>query len=270
MKYEFSDQNYYQFIKSRMPKDYQGVLPRRTKYGYDDAYLSGLKPIHEEIDVLDWLDVKEAIQHSHEHQTQPMYHQAATWAPDGYRHDQNGLPYCWAWSLIATLQDTRAMENKTTVPLAPVGMGWLVNWRSAGYYLDDSIKGLRDRGCPPATAVGGDPNSTNRNPNSYSNDWKEQALKYRLGETWDTRTGNDKYTIQQLATIITSGRSGYFAINAMSHAMSYTGLHWDEASYLNVKFGVRNSHNEPAPIITSGARWVCDELYGFAGSRLTT
>jgi hypothetical protein len=263
----YGDHNYKAFLP---PSGYQGALPRRTRYGYDDAYEIGLTPVTDKVDVLAWEDLKEAINDSHEKQTQPIYHQHNTWAPEGFRWNQDGLPYCWAWSLAATFMDLRATENKETVMLAPVSMGWLVNWRQNGYYLDDSIRGLRERGIAPADAVGDDPNSTNRDPDSYDDDWKEKAKQFRLVEVWDTDTrASDKYIIQQIGTILTSGRSGYFAINSMGHAMSMPGIWWDESKYLNVRFGVRNSHNESDIIETDGARWVPDEFYGMVSSVLT-
>jgi hypothetical protein len=207
---------------------------------------------------MEWGDLKESLETQHD-----------TWAPEGFRSNQDGLNYCWAWSLAATLLDLRAMEGKTTVMLAPVSMGWLVNWSNSGYYLDDSIRGLRERGIAPTSSVGGDFNSTNRNPRTYKDDWETEARKYRLGEVWDvdTRQG-DRATILQAATILCSGRPIYLAYNWWSHALMCTGMRWSESKKNNVIWEIRNSHGEPDTIDMDGDRGVPDELYGFVSSRL--
>jgi hypothetical protein len=99
------------------------------------------------------------------------------------------------------------MEGKETIYLAPVSMGWLVNWRSQGYYLDDTIRGLREKGVVPTSHVDDKFNSTNRNPNSYRDGWEAERQRYRLNEVWDidTRSGDMK-SILQAATVLCSGR----------------------------------------------------------------
>lgn len=265
----YSDANYRQMV----PKDYQGVLPRRTRYGADDAFELGLTPIEQSsLQILDWLDVKEALDRSNEQQLQPQYHQLDTWCADGFRSDQDGLPYCWAWSATATLSDLRAIENRETTMLSPVSLGELVNWRSQGYFLDETVAHLIKYGVAPASSVDGNFNSTNRNPNTFSDpNWKTTRLDYRLEEAIDLDTYHvdDKFIIRQFATAISSGRSVYYAINSMSHAMSITGMEFSESSYLNIRWKVRNSHNDLL-LTTEGSRWMPDEGIVFSSSKLAT
>jgi len=247
-----------------------GALPRRTMYGHDDAWSLGLTPLEDKVDVVQWEDLKEFIAISHERQVQPIYHQYDKWAPKGsFRSNQDGLPYCWAWSAVSTMMDLRAMEGKETVMLSPVSMGWLVSWASRGYYLDDTIRGMRERGVAPISSVDDDFNSRNRRPSSYKTGWKNEALKYRLDEVWDvdTRSG-DKKSILQAATILGTGRPIYLAYNWWGHALMCTGMKWDEGEKNNVVWLIRNSHNENDVIEMTGDRGVPDEMFGFVSSKL--
>ena len=265
----YGDTNWRQL--QRVYPDQPGVLPRVSRYGEDSAWELGIKPIEAQdmVQLLQWEDLKEALNKSHEEKTQPIYHQYNTWCPTGNRWNQDGIPYCWAWSATATMMDLRAMESKETIMLSPVSLGWLVGWKSQGYYLDSTINGLRERGVAPASATGGDPDSTNRNPNSYEDDWAEQALQYRLDEVWDidTRSG-DKTSILQAATALCSGRPIYLAYNWWSHALMCTGMRWDESKKNNVLWQIRNSHNEDDVIEMDGDRGVADEMYAFVSSVL--
>jgi len=167
------------------------------------------------------------------------------------------------------MMDLRAMEGKNAIDLAPVTLGWLVNWKSKGYYLDATINGLRSRGVAPASYVGGDINSVNRNHVNYQDGWEEEALKYRLDEVWDidTRSG-DKHSIAQAATVLCAGRPIYLAYSWWSHALMCTGMRWDESKKNNVVFQIRNSHNEDNIIELDGDRGVPDEMYAFVSSVL--
>lgn len=264
----YGDGNFRQMCQA----GYQGVLPRRSHYGHDDAYELGLKPIHESsLEVLAWEDLKEAITKSRADQTMPVFHQKDTWAPDGFRSNQSRLPYCWAWSATSTFLDLRTMEGKDTVMLAPVSLGWLVNWYSRGFYLDETVAGIKKHGIAPADYVEGGFNSMNRDPRTYKDGWEEVRKDFRLDEVLDinTRRVDDRFIIRQAATVLCAGRPLYMAIHSMGHAMMVTGIGWNESRYLNIEWDVRNSHNEPTTLLTHGERWVPDELIGFMSSKLT-
>lgn len=264
----YSDANFRQMV----PDDYVGVLPRRTRYGHDDAWGLGLTPIeYSSLDVLVWEDLKEAIQAARAAQAMPVFHQHDTWAPEGFRSNQDGLNYCWAWSAVSTFMDMRAMESKETVMLSPVSLGELVGWKNNGFYLDATASYIKRNGIAPVESVDGKFNSTLRNPSRFTDpDWKETRKAYRLEEVIDINTHrtDDRMIIRQAATALCAGVPLYMAINSMRHAMMITGIHWNESAYLNIKWDVRNSHNEPTTLLTEGERWVPDELIGFASSVL--
>ena len=268
----YGDHNWQQLAKSYAGVE-PGFIPRRSRYGDDLAVNKmGLLPVGDLTEILQWDDLKDAILLAREHRDMPIFHQYASWAPKGeFRSNQDGLPYCWTWSLTATFLDLRATEQKDLIYLSPVSMGWLVNWASRGYYLDDSIRGLRERGVAPISHVDDNFNSTNRNYRNYKSGWEEEALKYRLKEVWDidTRSG-DRNSILQAATVLCSGRPIYIAYNWWSHALMCTGMRWNEGKKNNIEWEIRNSHNENDVILMDGDRGVPDEMYGFVSSELLT
>ena len=91
-------------------------------------------------------DYQDAIDFAHEFQVFPSYAQTASWAPKGFQYNQNGLGYCWTWGGTACLMDLQRIHCVDMVLLAPVSMGYLVNWRNAGNYLESYIGGARDQG----------------------------------------------------------------------------------------------------------------------------
>jgi len=164
-----------------------GALPRPHKHRY--GHSPGLIPYGEAFpdELVDPKDFKEVIQHCHDEQIFPMYHQRDTWGPPGYRWSQNGLPYCWAWGLTAALMDCQAREGRHedggVKLLAPVSLGFCVGWKSRGNYLDDAVRGAKDRGICEARFV---PNQHSRQYRSYEDGWEANAKQNRVAEAWDT------------------------------------------------------------------------------------
>ena len=250
------------------PLNPAGALPRKTVYGEESAREIGLQPIHEvnALDVIDWHDMESAINAAIAAEAMPIHYQHATWAPPGFKSNQNGLNFCWAWSLTAATMDLRALEGKDTTILAPVSLGWLVGWKNRGYYLDDTIRGARERGIAPAEYCGGDFNSTNRSRSTYREGWEDEALRYRLGEVWDIDTNeSDRYSKQQAATVLCSGRPIYLAYDWWGHALMCAGMKWESG---DVVWQIRNSHNEPDIIEMKGPKGVPDEMYGLVSTIL--
>ena len=265
---KYGDHNYKQLIIPDKP----GFIPRRTRYNDDDAWKAGLTPIEyqDKVDLIAWEDLKEVLDLSHENKMQPMYHQYDTWAPPGFQYNQDGIGYCWTWSGTAALMDLRALEGKETVLLAPVAMGYLVNWQDRGNYLESFIGGARDTGVPPAIYIPGGINSVERDYRRYEDEWKTERGDYKLDEIWDTDTRSGaRTTILHCATILASAsRPIYIAYNWWGHALELVGMRWDESKMNNVVWIIRNSHNESDLIELDGSRGEPDEAYGFVSSVL--
>lgn len=233
------------------------ALPRRELYGSAEALEMGLEPVEGTPDILLQPDqYEEKIKESHSLQTQPIYHMYNSWRPKGTRYNQDGIGYCWTWGGTGCLMTTRAMEDKPTVLLAPVSMGYLVGWQNRGNYLASFITGARDNGVCPA--VDGNFNDLTRSQSYWNN--VGQRSKHRLGKVWDTRSSA---MTQHCISILCYGRSLYIAYNWWGHALELVGIrmvdgkpHWD----------ISNSHNEPEPITLTGTRAVPSEAYAFLNS----
>jgi len=241
----------------------KGALPRRTIYGA----APGLIPFGEAYPdkLVDPKDYKEIVQRCHDKKIFPVYHQHNTWAPKGFRWNQNGLNYCWAWSLTGNFMDCQAVEGKRKVGdviLAPTSLGFTVGWKNAGNYLDSAIQGTIKRGIAPASHV---PDFLSHNPKTFLPGWEEEAFKNRLSpdDVWDTDRNK---MIQHAITILSMGVSGYIAYNWWSHALGCVGVIWDESQTNNLVWQIRNSHDEDDIIEMTGSKAVPDELYGIRAS----
>ncbi len=158
----------------------------------------------------------------------------------------------------------RANMDLPNEPLAPNTLGWLVDWRNTGHYMDSTIKGLRERGVAPKTYV---PNLYTRNPFSFQEGWEDAALNYRAGEWWDVDVRrNDAFTVRQCLTILAGGDPIYGGLWWWNHALQLVGYEWDESEPQNVLAIWWNSHEDDL-IKIRGGRGVPDEAYGIrAGS----
>lgn len=260
----FDDSNYRDLLRD--PATENGIrqyLPRRTVCGSAEAMGMGLAPVLDYPDMLpDPKDFKEIIAYCHEKKIFPMYHRQASGL--NMKPYQNGYGFCWSYGAIACMEQTRAVEGQAPVKLGPFSLGWLVNWRNQGYYLDRTIAALRDRGAAPESFC---PEYV-LEPQKFKVGWEQEALKYRLLGTWDTRRSEGTVKmIQQALAILKTGRPGYIAYDWWGHALQCAGLVWDESQPNNVGWALFNSHKDGL-IELAGSRGVPDEFYGFGGTTI--
>ena len=216
-----------------------GALPRRTVYGQ----APGIDPFGERFPdkLVQPADYKEVILDCHKKKIFPVYHQHVSWAPPGFQWDQDGLGFCWAWSLTGNLMDLRAREGKPTVLLSPVSLGWLVNWRNQGNYLESAIRGIKERG---VCSMEYTPDPHSLNYRQYKEGWEEDALDHRLAEVWDLDNGSDARMIQHAISVLATGSSLHICYLWWGHALNCCGLRWDETKRNNLVWIIRNSHAE--------------------------
>jgi hypothetical protein len=231
-----------------------GALPRQTKYGSAPNLIPFGEAFPDKL--VDPADYKEVIQECHDQMIFPMYHQKAAWGPDGFQWNQDGLGYCWTWSGTGSVMNCRAREGKPTILLSPVSMGWLVNWRNRGNYLESFIEGAMERGIAPMEYT---PDQHSMDYKNYVKGWEEAALNYRIAEAWDSDTDS---MIQHAISILRCGVDGYIAYNWWGHALSLVGVRWDESVANNLVWVIRNSHDEDDFIELTGSKGIPDELYG--------
>jgi hypothetical protein len=242
-------------------KTLQGALPRRRPYG---AY-PGLVPFGEAYPdkLIDPSDYKEVIARCHREQIFPMYHQRNTWGAVGFRWYQNGLPYCWAWSATAATMDCEAREGKPVELLSPVSLGWLVSWRERGYYLAETIEGIKARGIAPMSFT---PNPHDPTPRKFVDGWEEAAMRHRILDAWDTDNSTLAKRIQYGISVLATASSDYIAYDWWGHALECVGVVWDETVANNLCWVIRNSHDEDNFIELTGDKAVPDEQYGIVST----
>lgn len=236
----------------------RGAIPREIEYGK----ISGVPAVEDFPQVLvEPKDFKERIEWCHREKIFAIYHQRASWAPPGVRWNQNGLPYCWAWGIVAALMDILAREGRDFPMLSPVSLGWLVGWARRGNYLSSAIRGLIERGVCSQKYT---PNIHLPDPRSFREGWEQNALEYRLGqgEVWDLDNRSRASMVQHAVSVLTTGTPIYIAYNWWGHALACCGVRWNPNVPYNLEWMIRNSHDEDDIIIMTGDRAVFDEAYG--------
>lgn len=234
-----------------------GCLPRTTLCGSRQAEAMGLVRIPDDLEPVPEADWKEVIAECHREKIFPMYHRRASKLQQ--KPTQNGLNYCWSWGLKAAMENARLLEHQPEVDLAAVSIGWTVNWRNAGNYLESALNAVRTRGMCSSEFV---PNQHILNPERFKAGWEEDALKYRLQEAWDgDRSAGVKSAIGQALAILKTGRTLYVAHNWWGHALTVEGMEWDETQLNNIVWDHFNSHADGS-IQLAGQKGVPDEFYG--------
>ena len=242
------------------------ALPRRTIYGHTEPWMipyGEQYPDH----LIKPSDYKGVIQHCHERGMFPIYHQRNTWGPPGFHWDQDGLGFCWAWGVAAACMDCRAREGKPVPLLSPVTLGWLVGWQNQGNYLDDALRGVRERGIAEMAYT---PAMHSLDYLGYKSGWEENGLQYRLEEVWDCNNFSDAAMIQHAITILATGTALYVGYYWWGHAVQCCGVKWDETEENNLVWLIRNSHNENDVIEMVGTRAVPDDAFGVRAMRTET
>lgn len=253
----YDDSNYADLIGTPNTEDGRPqCLPRRTVYGSPEAESFGLVPVLDFPDLLpDPKDFKEIIAYCHEKEIFSMYHREASTLPK--KPNQNGLGHCWNYGIRHALEDLRLTEGQAALKLAPNSLAWLVNWRNQGYYCDETIKAVRDRGIAPADCC----KEYDLDPRNFKADWQQRALENRVLEWWDTdgREGVLKMLRQGLA-ILRTGKPCYIAVDAWGHALEASGMIFDESLPNKVAWVYFNSHAD-GMIVMRSERMFPSELY---------
>jgi hypothetical protein len=208
-------------------------------------------------------DYQDAIEYAHQRQVFPSYAQKASWAPDGFQYNQDGLGYCWTWGGTACCMDLQQIHAVDVIKLAPVSMGYLVGWANRGNYLESYIKGAREEGI--CAAINGNIND-HRNTRSV---WEGKPRPVKLAKVWDidTRSGKER-ALQIMLSCLAYGCPVYIAYNWWGHALEMVALAWEPAKPYDVVFVIRNSHNESDFILLEGNKGIPDEMYAFVSLAL--
>jgi hypothetical protein len=170
-------------------------------------------------------------------------------AKDDY---QNGLGYCWAFSLAQSAMMIRALEGQSYKLLLAESLGYDVNWRNAGNYCSSAIEAAGKTGFCEASYS---PARFNLKPSTWKPGWQENGLQYRITEWWELGNVNMR---QEVATAMMLGFPVYTGYNRFSHAIAL-----DECGLDGKTFWVHspNTHGPGEDWTLKGTVAIPDEAY---------
>jgi hypothetical protein len=212
--------------------------------------------------LVDWKDAKEIIAHCRDNKIFPIFHLKESGLLDK-PWDQDGYGYCWAFGGTSSLMMCRQLEGQPFQRLNPFSLGWLVNWRNSGYYVDATMRGMRERGVASYDYAPVDLPK----PSRFKDNWEQDALNNRASEYWDTRYESQQYMLRQVLTVLQTGVPGSIAHNWWGHALSCIGMQWDEKQPNNIVIEEFNSHRDGIIELT-GSRAVPDIFIGLRATSL--
>ena len=113
------------------------------------------------------------------------------WKSDPKADFQNGLGFCWAYSLSQAAMSVRATMSQTFVQLAPESLAELTGYQNKGYYLDRALEyasanGIASRATVPQfkiTKAQWDPKYTDDRQNYMPLEWYDLGGKDVWAET---------------------------------------------------------------------------------------
>jgi hypothetical protein len=165
---------------------------------------------------------------------------------------QNGLPYCWTFSLSQDIKATRDRDVLPHVDLLAESMGGSVNWRSSGNYCGAAIKWAAERGmCDRSFS----PTRYNLRPSTWRSGWEQEALNHRVTEFWELGKINMR---QEVCTALLLGFSVYVGLNWAGHAMSFQELLLKNGKY---SIWTPNTHGDGQDWLLTGSKMIPDEAY---------
>ena len=188
------------------------VEPRRTTYGSSEAQQIGLIAGEEQIKPYpesEWPDRIKAMA--------GRFIGDVMVANKVKCKDQNGLGFCWTYSLTSCVEVIRLQQGQGYVELNPESLGGDVGWRNAGNSLDSAIAYARTHGIcerrfsPPHNLKTG----------TWQKGWEENALGYKPAE-WFDLDGKERWPMT--VTALLSGYPVYVGYDWWRHALIVVGL----------------------------------------------
>ena len=233
-----------------------GVLPRFIDYGSPEALARGIHPLEDYPDFVvpedEW---KERIQEAHKKKAFPIHHFEASDVP---AKSQGSTSFCWAYSMASAVEGCRLLEAQPYCRLAPATLGWLVDWRNAGYYLSETINGAGQRGIASSEFAPDGVYTTKQ----FKDGWEADALKHKPLEWFDTRKAD---MVKHCVSLLLAGLPLYVALNWWSHALAVLAVEWDENELHNLRWVYWNSHGD-GRIEMVGRKGIPDEAYAVGSS----
>jgi hypothetical protein len=182
-----------------------GYMPRESEYGK----LEGVPMFADAFDLIPESEWPTRI---------AAMAQDKAWPRDRYREqipihqNQNGLSFCWAYSLVQAVEMCRAVAGLKYHQLAPETLGSLVGWTNSGYYCDKALSFAQVHGIAGREFA----KQYSLNSGSYVQGWQQNALLHRPAEVYDL--GRDMW--REVVTALLSGFAVYTGYNRFRHAIT--------------------------------------------------
>jgi hypothetical protein len=125
---------------------------------------------------------------------------------------QNGLGFCWGYSLCQSAMSVMHSMKQNPVQLSPESLAELTGYRNAGYYLDRAIEyastyGIATRATVPQHKI---------NPSQWSPEYKIERQNFMPTEWWDLG-GKDVWA--ETVTALLQGWGCYVGYDWWRHAV---------------------------------------------------
>jgi hypothetical protein len=202
------DSNWQELVSKTKTAGYEtGALPRRTEVGELACAAVYDVPL---IPESEWMDrTKEMIANKAFIGDRIQF--------DPKAHFQNGLKYCWGYSLCQAVEAERVDMGLDFQLLAPESLAECVGYRNQGYYLDGAIEyaaknGISRRLYVPQHKI---------NPSQWDGKYKDDRANFKPLEWWDL-DGRDVWA--KTVSVLLAGKGCYVGLDWWGHAVFYDRL----------------------------------------------
>ena len=220
-----------------------GYLPRESAVGE----LEGVPVFSENVDLVPeskWLDMAKEV-----YARGGFIGQRIKLNPDA--DYQNGLSYCWAYSIAQCVMAIHQIMGLLQVQLAPESLSELTGGRNAGYYCDKAMQYVMRNGIAPREYV----SQYELNQRKWKPGWQDARGNFRVLEGFD---GGARNIWAETISVLLYGWPCYVGYDWWRHAVMLDGIVLD-----GNKIGVHavNTHGPGKDVALFGSKAVPGELY---------
>jgi hypothetical protein len=247
------DSNYREILQWHAEQGHGfGHLPRVSRVGELETSPGRCAPLLADKILL--IDEKEWPERIKEMTAKKLWPQDKYEAASGKDSNQDGLEWCWAFSLTECVMYTRVCAGEKHVPLAAESLGGSVGYKNQGNSLDVALAYAIKHGICRADFIP----ALCRDPSKFKTGWEQDALNYRPIEdaVWD---GGGQDLWAEFVTALLSGYPPYIAYNWAGHAMIGSKLILDPSGEICTY--TPNTWGPGQAWTLKGKKKVPDELY---------
>ena len=170
---------------------------------------------------------------------------------------QNGLSYCWAFSLSQAAKASRDADDQPHVDLLAESLGGSVGFRNRGNSCGDAIQWASAHGfCDRSYS----PKRYGLDTRAWKTGWEDEAKNHRVTEWWELGHVD---MLSETITALLLGFSVYVGLNWASHAMNFQEVQWVDGK---PAIWTPNTWNAGQDWLLKGSKMVPDEAYCIRGT----